>query len=242
MLWIAHMRNRAYGCRGAASAALLSLLAFPLGCSTGTSGEAPPSTTDALASQLATAFCGCCGSTAGSPANAADGGASSQADGGASTGMCGTGAGAVDGGPSTCLARATLSADQQLALVSTAFSEGLLTIDPTSASTCVAAYQATSCSVLAAQAEPDVQAALDNPACATLFTGYIPVGERCDMTAECTAGSFCLSQGTGQNVTSIGGSGTLGVCFAYQLAGEACNTSDDCQPPLACDPTTLLCQ
>jgi hypothetical protein len=239
MLWIAHMRNCAYGCRSAASPALF-FLAFLLGCSTGTSGDAPPSTTDALASQLATAFCGCCGSTAGSPASSADGGGTSQVDGGAATGMCGTGA--VDGGPSTCLARATLSADQQLALVSTAFSEGLLTIDPTSASVCVAAYQATSCTVLAAQAEPDIQAALDNPACATLFTGYIPVGERCDMTAECTAGSFCLSQGTGQNVTSIGGSGTLGVCFAYQLAGEACNTSDDCQPPLACDPTTLLCQ
>jgi hypothetical protein len=130
----------------------------------------------------------------------------------------------------------------QLALVTTAFNEGLLTIDPTNATSCVNAYASTSCTALAGQTEPDVQAALDAPACANLFTGFIPVGERCDMTDECVSGSYCLSQGTGQNVTSITGSGTLGVCFAFQAMGAACNTTNDCQPPLACNATTLTCE
>jgi hypothetical protein len=186
-----------------------------------------------LANAFCTAQAACCGG--GTP----DGG---TGDGGASTGGCGAPAGAgVDGGPSSCVARATLSANQQLALVGTAFNEGLLTINPGVEGTCVAAYGQTSCSTLLAQSEPDVQAALTDPACAGLFTGYIPVGERCDMTYECQMGSFCESQGTGQNVMSISGSGTLGVCFPYVTANGACNTTDDCLPGLTCDPTNLTC-
>ena len=79
-------------------------------------------------------------------------------------------------------------------------------------------------------------------ACAGLFTGYIPVGERCDMTEECVGGAYCLSQGTGQPVNSIAGSGTLGVCFAFQPMDGACNTTEDCLPPLACNATTLTCE
>jgi hypothetical protein len=130
----------------------------------------------------------------------------------------------------------------QLALVTTAFSEGLLTIDPTIATSCVSAYASSSCASLAGQAVPDVQAALDASACTNLFTGYIPAGERCDMSAECVSGAYCLSQGTGQNVTSIAGSGTLGICFPFQGMGGACNTSEDCQPPLTCNATTLTCE
>ena len=149
---------------------------------------------------------------------------------------------ATDGGPSSCVQRSTLAANQQLALVTTAFSEGLLTISESAAKTCVDAYASSSCAALAGQSVPDVQMALDNPACADLFTGYIPVGERCDMTDECVGGAYCLSQGTGQNVTSIAGSGTLGVCFPFQVMDGACNTTDDCLPPLACNATTLTCE
>jgi hypothetical protein len=202
--------------------------------STGTSTDTP----DALATSLADSFCAaqaaCCGTTG---VTTDDGGAAVP---------CGSGggdAGAAGGAMSTCQARAALAANEQLALISTAFNEGLLTINPTVATTCAAAYQTTLvCPTLAGQSVPDVQMALDAPGCAGIFTGYIPVGERCDMTAECISGSFCLSQGTGQPVTSIAGSGTLGICFAYQLAGDACNTTDDCLPPLTCNPTTLLCQ
>ncbi|HEY6478167.1 MAG TPA: hypothetical protein VI456_16430 [Polyangia bacterium] len=204
-----------------------------LACSS--SGSGGPTTTGTptdLAANLAGAFCAaqaaCCSPT-GAPA--ADGG----------TGACGGDAGVTGSATSTCLARATLTAQEQLALVATAFSEGLLTIDPTVESTCTTVYQSSLvCSTLGS--EPNVQAALDQPACAGLFVGYIPVGERCDMSAECTSGSFCLSQGTGQPATSIAGSGTLGVCFAYQQVGDPCNVTDDCAPPLACNPTTLLCQ
>jgi len=244
MLLMAPMRNLSWG-RG--SVTILALLsAGLLGCtSSGSSSTTPiPGTADALASQLATAFCGCCGTSAGTPT--LDGSAS--IDGGATgtaTGSCGVGAssGGTDGGPSTCLERATLSADRQLALVATAFSEGLLTIDPTVAAACVSAYgSGSSCTALAGQTEPDVQAALDNPVCANIFIGYIPVNERCDMTAECVSSAYCLSQGNGQNVTSIAGSGTLGICFAFQPMGGACNTTEDCLPPLACNATTLTCE
>lgn len=245
MLWMAQMRNRLCGNRGATFLTLLSVgLA---GCTSGSNSTTTvPGTTASLAAQLAQAFCAaqsaCCGAPAGT--TTADG--STNRDGGptVATGSCVTDsdAAAPDGGPSTCLERATLSANQQLALVTTAFSEGLLTIDPTTATTCVSAYASSSCSSLAGQSVPDVQAALDNPVCATLFTGYIPVGERCDMTLECVSGAYCLSQGTGQNVTSIAGSGTLGSCFLFQVMGAACNTTEDCLPPTTCDATTLTCE
>jgi hypothetical protein len=62
------------------------------------------------------------------------------------------------------------------------------------------------------------------------------------MTEECIGGSYCLSQGTGQNANSIAGSGTLGVCFLYQGMNGACDTTQDCLPPLACNATTLTCE
>jgi hypothetical protein len=232
MLWIADMRS------------LALLLVFLLGCSTAASGSASttPGTTADLASQLAMAFCACCGSSAGT--TGPDGSANRDAGAAGSNSSCGsdTDATADDGGTSTCLARATLSANRQLALVTTAFSEGLLTINPAIETTCVSAYVSSGCAALPGQGGPDVQAAIDQPACATLFTGFIPIGERCDMTEECVADSYCLSQGTGQNVTSITGSGTLGVCFPFEGMGATCNTTEDCLPPLSCNATTFTCE
>lgn len=207
------------------------LPALFLACSS-SSGNGTPTTgtPQELASTLASTFCqaetSCFGTTdAASPDGATDG----------ATTTVGT-----SGSGSTCLDRAKLAADQQLALVATAFSEGLLTINPVAEAKCTAAYQpGASCATLGS--EPNVQAALDDPACAGLFTGYIPVGERCDMSAECVSGSYCRSQGTGQPATAIEGSGTLGVCFAYQQAMDPCNATADCLPPLTCNPSTLVC-
>jgi hypothetical protein len=242
MLWMGHMRNRLCS-SGSVTFLTLLLLAGAVGCTSGSSSPAVPGTTTALASQLASAFCAAQATCCGAPAATAVPDGSINPDGGATGGgSCSTDAAAPDGGPSTCLERATLSANQQLALVTTAFGEGLLTIDPTIAANCVSAYGSSSCTSLAGQTEPNVQAALDNPACTNLFTGYIPVAERCDMTAECISGAYCLSQGTGQNVTSIAGSGTLGTCFPFQGMGGACNTTDDCLPPLSCKATTLTCE
>jgi hypothetical protein len=246
MLLMAPMRNRL--CGPGSATFLTLLLAGLLGCSTSGSGATTPipGTTTALASQLAEAFCAAQSACCGAPAGTTTPDGSTNRDGGAATGAgsCTTGSNvaATDGGPSTCLERATLAANQQLALVTTAFGEGLLTIDPTIATNCVSAYGSSSCASLAGQTEPNVQAALDNPACANLFTGYIPVGERCDMSEECVSDAYCLSQGTGQNVTSIAGSGTLGTCFLFQGMGGACNTTEDCLPPLACNATTLTCE
>ncbi len=217
--------------RGPLSALLLAGL---LGCTSGNPGPTsstitPQTLAVALASSFCTAQAACCGSAV-------------STDGGTGTISCGGDGGTgADGGPSSCLDRATLSAEQQLSLVSTAFSEGLLTVDPTVANACTDAYKATSCSALAGLDGPDVQAALGDPACTNLFVGYIPIGERCDMTAECVSAAYCLSQGTGQHVTSITGSGTLGTCFPYQTMGEACNTTDDCLPPFTCSPISRVC-
>jgi len=183
-----------------------------------------------LAHNLASSFCqeeATCFGTTGATSDGAVSGA--------------TDAGTTTGTPlSTCLDRATLAADQQLALVNTSFGEGLLTINAAIETNCVEAYKMTlTCPTLGSV--PDVQAALDQTACAGLFIGYIPLGERCDMSAECVSGSFCRSQGTGQPATAIAGSGTLGVCFAYVQIDGACNTTDDCLPPLTCNPTTLVC-
>ena len=142
---------------------------------------------------------------------------------------------------STCSARASVAIREQLALVATAVDEGLISIDATAEMACINGY-ATSPECATPPATPNVQTALAG--CSGLFTGYVPAGERCDMSAECVAQSFCLSQGTGaQNVTSLSGSGTLGVCFAYQELGDPCNVSADCDPgpPLTCAPTTLTC-
>ncbi|HVV48474.1 MAG TPA: hypothetical protein VHO06_02345 [Polyangia bacterium] len=224
------MRTRLEALGRRARPALLPALALGtlLGC---TSGGAASSTTtispDTLAVDLATAFCDC-----GPAGGTADGGAATTRD----------AAAPADGGASSCLNRATLSAEQQLSLVSTAFTEGLLTIDPSVSSTCTAAYKTAGCPAAAGQDGPDVQAALADPDCANLFVGYIPIGERCDMTAECVSTGFCLSQGTGQPVTSILGSGSLGTCFPYQQVDDPCNTTADCQPPATCSATTFTCE
>jgi hypothetical protein len=142
---------------------------------------------------------------------------------------------------SPCSARASVAIREQLALVATAVDEGLISIGATPEMTCISDYMMSACEA-PPPATPNVQTALAG--CSGLLTGYVPAGERCDMSAECVAQSFCLSQGASpQNVTSLSGSGTLGVCFAYQEQGAPCNATADCDPgpPLTCDPTTLTC-
>ncbi len=223
------------------SRAIRALIGFAMagwvggtGCTSGSSSAGTPSGNgQTLARQLAQAHCArhCCG--AGSDAGAADGGGGGDCPADASA--------PLDAGASSdCVARAELAADEQLALLSTAYAEGLVSVNEQVAEACVADYQASACG--AAPAALDVEEALSGPDCAGLFTGYIPSGQRCDTTVECESGTFCLSQGTDQPITSLGGGGTLGVCFPYQAAGQACNTTADCLPPLACSPTTLVCQ
>lgn len=234
MLLMALMRNRPLFI---GHGAIALLLATSLGCTSGTPSTSGSTVTPAsLAVGLATAFC---------TAQAACGSGGAIPDGGTSDAGPAGSVGADGGAPattSTCVQRATLSAEQQLALVATAFNEGLLTIDPAITTACANAYEGASCAELAGRDGPDVQAAVENPACATLFVGYIPVGERCDMTAECVSGAYCLSQGTGQPVTALLGSGSLGVCFPFQGMGSPCNTSSDCQSTLTCNPTSFTCE
>src|SRR5450432_1174543 len=212
-----------------------------LGCESGSSAPVSTmTTTGVLATQLAQAFCArqaCCGlSDAAVPADAGSVDAGSSCSGA-------TAADASAGhGASSCEARALVAITEQLALVSTAAAEGLLAIDPSVADSCIAAYHGRPCDG-SEGAIPNVQN--DVGGCGGLFIGYIPVGERCDMTPECVAHSFCLAQGTGQNVTSIAGSASLGVCFPFEQTGQACNSSNDCDPSgdgLVCYASTLTCE
>ncbi|HVT08584.1 MAG TPA: hypothetical protein VHO67_14095 [Polyangia bacterium] len=201
------------------------------GCTSSTSATQTTVGSGPVSAKLAQAYCArqaaCCTSAPG----ASDAGAAP--DGGATI-PCPTAGG--DAGAAECLARAQLAADQQLALVQTAYAEGLVGINTMIIDACMAAYQANACDAVL-----NVEKALSDPACAGLFTGYIPLGERCDTTIECVSTGYCLAQGTQQSVTSLAGGGTLGVCFPYQAAGKACNTTADCAPPLTCGPTGV-CQ
>ncbi len=203
------------------------------GCTSGSGGPTTSTTSQTLSQQLAAAFCAhqtCCGGAA-----APDAGQNSDA-----SIACPDTTSAPDaGGAGSCFSRAELAAEQQLTLLATAYGEGLVTINVTATATCAAAYQTRACG---GSPNLNVDEALSDPACAGLFTGYIPPGERCDMTAECVAGAYCLSQATGQAISSIMGGGTLGICFPYQQAGDTCNTTGDCAPPLTCNPTTFVCE
>jgi hypothetical protein len=229
---------------GTAPGLCLALFLFA-GCNSGTG--TPVATITSLGgftAGLAQAFCArqaCCGSA--QPQDAAvaapDAGSTTAGSCSADGGTPPNPASGADAG-SSCEARAAVAIAQQLALVSTAVAEGLLAINPSAATSCIASYQGRPCTGTQTAA-PDVQDALSG--CGGLFTGYIPVGERCDMTPECLSGLYCLSQGTGQNLSSIAGSGSLGVCFPYQKLDQPCNTSSDCDPTagLACDAVSFTC-
>jgi hypothetical protein len=233
----------------------LALLGLVVGCDSGNgSSVATTTTTGALVTGLAQAFCArqvCC-SSAGTTQDAAvptdastgttDAGAVGAVD--AAPNVCSADGGAAPAaaGGSSCEDRATVAFSQQLALVATAVSEGLMVINAGAATSCFATYQDLRCSALQSTL-PDAQTALST--CGGLFTGEIPFGERCDMSAECIPHFFCLSQETDQNVSSLSGSGTLGTCYPYEELNQACNTSSDCDPSaspsLVCDPVKLIC-
>jgi hypothetical protein len=203
------------------------------GCTSNSTTPASGGTSQTVAEQLAHAFCAwqaCCGGAA-----TADGGQISDAG---ATCVAG-GDGSSDAGEAGgCFARAELAAEQQLSLLATAYGEGLVTINVAVTKACASAYQARTCG---GTLDLNVDEALADTACAGLFTGNIPVGYRCDMTAECVSSAYCLSQSSGRPITSIMGGGTLGVCFPYQTAGQTCNSTADCLPPLTCAPTTFTC-
>jgi hypothetical protein len=231
-----------------------ALSALLVGCDSG-NGTASTTTTNTqnLLTGLAQAFCSrqvCCSGSAGASIDAAvpadvdagarDAGSAGSVD--AAPNVCLADAGAAPGaaGGSSCEDRASLAFSEQLALVATAVSEGLMVINASAATSCFATYQDLRCNDLQSTL-PDAQAALGG--CGGLFTGQIPFGERCDMSAECMPHFFCLSQGTGQNVSALLGSGSLGTCYPYGQATATCNTTSDCDPSasLICDPVTFKC-
>ena len=223
----------------------LPLLGLLVGCDSGNgTSSTTTTTTETLVTGLAQAFCSrqiCCSGSAGASVPA-DAGTTDAGSVDAAQNVCsadgGTGP-AVDGG-SSCEDRASAAFMEQLSLVATAVSEGLMVINAGAATSCFATYQDLACNDLQSTL-PDAGAVLGG--CGGLFTGLIPFGERCDMTAECIPHFFCLSQGTDQNVSSLLGSGSLGTCYPYQQATATCNTTSDCDPSasLICDPVTFRC-
>jgi hypothetical protein len=130
----------------------------------------------------------------------------------------------------------SLAVRDQLALAGDAVANGLIALDATVASACLDAYRQQPCpspaGVLQPAPQPDVGAIVT--ACPGLFLGKIPIGLRCDMTAECTSGAHCVTS-TALGGTSSGGGPTpttpaFGVCEPYGASGDPCNDTGDCDP------------
>jgi hypothetical protein len=62
-----------------------------------------------------------------------------------------------------------------------------------------------------------------------LFVGQIPIGLRCDMTAECTSGAHCVTS-TAIGVAPTPATPAFGVCEPYGTSGDPCNDTGDCDP------------
>jgi hypothetical protein len=140
----------------------------------------------------------------------------------------------------------------QLLFVRTAVGEGLMAFDSAKAAACVAAYRDRACNppgpsntnpygmTTTISQTPNVHELI--AACPGLLAGRVADGNRCDMTAECAAGSRCVSSsGAGgapggydpynppspqQSATTPVGS--LGICSRAQQANEPCNVTSEC--------------
>jgi len=170
-----------------------------------------------------------------------------------------------------CVGFAMLSARQQLGTVEGAISLKRITVDPTRAAACVAAYRDRNCNTTPPAPQglgglpqtpqgmgalPDVAAVL--ALCPDLLVGHVPNGSACNVSQECLRGSRCVAgsapavnggfAGTfgGVNIGGTSGSSIApspGVCMRFQRQGEPCNDSSDCDPTahLACHLPDYVC-
>jgi hypothetical protein len=146
-----------------------------------------------------------------------------------------------------------VAVNDQLLFVRTAVGEGLMTFDSAKAADCLATYRNRPCNPpTSTTADPYGMPNTMSPtpgvheliaACPGLLVGRIADGNRCDMTAECAAGSRCVS-GSGAGGTSGGYDpynpppapqqtattpvGGTGICSRAQQTNEPCNVSSEC--------------
>ena len=149
-----------------------------------------------------------------------------------------------------------MAVNDQLLFVRTAVGEGLMTFDPAKAAECLAAYRNRPCNpprvttfdpygggmTTTVSPTPNVHELI--AACPDLLVGRIADGNRCDMTAECAAGSRCVA-GSGAGGASGGyydpynpppppqqsattPVGSSGICSRAQQLDEPCNVSSEC--------------
>ncbi len=158
----------------------------------------------------------------------------------------------------------SVSVKDQLLIVRTAVGEGLMTIDTAKAAACVETYRNRPCNPpMGPNPDPYMQPTTATTpsvhelmaACPDIFTGMVADGNRCDMTAECAAGSRCVGGGTGgapggydpynptpppATTMPVGG---LGICARAQQANEPCNTTAECDlsANLVCQASNFQC-
>jgi hypothetical protein len=140
----------------------------------------------------------------------------------------------------------------ELLFIRTAVGEGLMTFDSAKAAQCVAAYRNRPCNPPTSTdrnpyGTPTTSAPTPNvheliATCPGLLVGRVVDGNRCDMTAECAAGSRCVNgSGTAgaaegnddpynppspqQSATIVNGPG---ICSRAQQANEPCNVTSEC--------------
>ena len=135
-----------------------------------------------------------------------------------------------------CIELATLSANQQLAVLESAIAARHVTVDPAVEKACVQAYADRACNTSPQSPEqigplPDVGQAVAG--CAGLFVGHVPAHSRCDLLEECVPGTSCVN----------GSFSASGACFPYRAKGDPCNASTDCDPSahLFCRSPEFVC-
>src|SRR5262249_48685426 len=134
-------------------------------------------------------------------------------------------------------------------------------IDPGRAAACLEAYRDRACNTFAQGAgaiSPLPNAGDLFALCPDLLVGHVPDGKACNLVPECMRGSRCVATTQQPPVINGGVAGTFGgtggvsgaalasnpgVCVPYQQQGEACNTSEDCDPAadLACRSPDFVC-
>lgn len=119
----------------------------------------------------------------------------------------------------SCADYRALDLESELYQNRVAAERGLVQLDASSATSCLATLKArtTACNVIVPKYGgvplPDV--------CNQAFVGKTAAGDACEFYGQCATGSRCIT------------SGALGACVPYQQEGEPCNYSGDCDPAVA---------
>lgn len=123
---------------------------------------------------------------------------------------------------SDCVPYRQLSLQDELYANVLAARQGRVRVDRSQAQACLAQMTSMSCNPMPNQ--PATMPSMQLDACATVFVGLTRVGQPCEFATECEKGAHCVVESSGP---------ASGVCVPYQVEGQICNSSDDCDPTVS---------